>query len=215
MFKSLSHTIFHVTFSLLWLCGYFIFLSFFPLKNFNYRFAYVVIGCLVLFSFGILVALNSVFDAQTTLGFSLNKCGTNEKIPGSTFICEGIRKDMFVGEKADCIIKGLEEGNLITELNFTHLNGTVSSYSYASGDSISFIVPANVARVHVNIQSAEPGKKYCASSAYNTTFTTYANFRQQRKELGFYFVAIISFILISVPTIVRNWMTLFNRGRQP
>ena len=206
---------FHYVLLALWSLGYSIFLSFCPVKNFNYRPAYVVIGCLLLFVLGMFVASNSVFDAATALGFSLNKCGTNEKIPDAHFICEGLREDLFVGEQANCVIYGLEHDNLTTKLNFTHFNGTRSDYAYSSGDSISFIVPANVARVHVNIQSDETGNEYCASSAYDTTFTTYANFRQQRKELGFYFVAIISFILISVPTIVRNWMTLSNRRRQP
>ena len=41
------------------------------------------------------------------------------------------------------------------------------------------------------------------------TFTTYANFRQQLKELGFYFVAIISFILLYVPIIVNKWMASY------
>ena len=199
----------------LWFIIYLISLQYLPLKNFNYRGAYVLIACLALFVVGMLVAFSSVFDAQTTLGFSLNKCDTNDKIPDAHFICEGLRKEMFVGEKANCTIQGLEHDNLTTELNFTHFNGSRSGYSYAPGDSISFIVPPDIARVHVNVQSAEPRNEYCVSSAYNTTFTTYANFRQQQKELGFYFVAIISFILISVPTLVDRWIDLFNKRGKP
>ena len=198
----------------LWFYLYLLFLQRFPLKNFNYRAAYVVIGCLLLFVLGMFVAFSSVFDAQTKLGLPINNCKDNQRISGSAFICEGLREDLFVGEQANCMIYGLEEGNLITELNFTHFNGTRSYYAYSSGDSISFIVPANVARVHVKIQSDETGNEYCASLAHDTTFTTYANFRQQLKELGFYFVAIISFILISVPTLVDKWTDMFKRERK-
>ena len=201
----------YLVFLSLWFYFYLLSLQRFPVKNFNYRAAYVVIGCLLLFVIGMLVALSSVFDAQTKLGLYLHKCETNERISGGAhFICEGLREDLFVGEQANCMIYGLEQDNLTTELNFTHFNGTRSDYAYSSGDSISFIVPADVARVNVKIQS-ESGKETCASSADNMTFTTYANFRQQLKELGFYFVAIISFILLSVPTIVDKWMDLFKR----
>ena len=199
----------------LWSCLYLPFLQFFPLKNFNYRAAYVVIGCLLLFVLGMLVAFSSVFDAQTKLDLSINNCEDNQRISGSAFICEGLREDLFVGEQSNCIIEGLGLDNLTTELNFTHFNGSRLNYSYASGDSISFIVPADVARVQVKIQGDESGKEYCASSAHDTTFTTYANFRQQLKELGLYFVAIISFILISVPTIVKKWTDLFSGGGKP
>ena len=194
----------------LWFISYLAFLQFFPVKDFNYHAAYVVIGCLLLFVIGMSIAFNSVFDAQTKLGLYLNECETNERISGAHFTCEGLREDLFVGEQANCVIYGLEHDNLTTELIFTHFNGTSSYYVFSSGNNISFIVPADVARVHVNIQS-ESGKETCASSADNMTFTTYANFRQQLKELGFYFVAIISFILLYVPTIVNKWMDLFKR----
>ena len=200
----------YLVFLSLWFYLYLLSLQRFPLKNFNYRAAYVVIGCLFLFVIGMLVAFNSVFDAQTKLGLYLNECETKERISGAHFTCEGLREDLFVGEQANCMIYGLEHDNLTTELIFTHFNGTSSYYAYSPGDSISFILPADVFRVHVNIQS-ESGKETCASSADNMTFTTYANFRQQLKELGFYFVAIISFILLYVPTIVNKWMDLFKR----
>ena len=210
----LLHFILYLVFLLIWFCLYIFVLQRSPLKNFNYHAAYIVIGCLLLFVIGMLVALSSVFDAQTKLGLYLHKCETNERISGGAhFICEGLREDLFVGEQAKCMIQGLEQDNLTTELNFTHFNGTSSYYVYSSGDDISFILPADVARVHVNIQS-ESGKETCASSADNMTFTTYANFRQQLKELGFYFVAIISFILLYVPTIVNKWMGVFNRGKK-
>ena len=207
----LQYLVLYSVLILIWFCSYIFVLQRFPVKNFNYRAAYVLIACLLLFVVGMLVAFNSVFYAQTTLGLYLNNCETNERISGAHFICEGLRGDLFVGEQANCMIYGLEQGNLTTELNFTHFNGTRSDYAYSSGDSISFIVPADVARVNVRIQSAEPGNEYCASSADNMTFTTYANFRQQLKELGFYFVAIISFILLYVPTLVGKWMDLFKR----
>ena len=214
--KSLTDLQYLVPYSvliLIWFCFYIFVLQRSPLKNFNYRAAYIVIGCLLLFVVGMLVAFGSVFDAQTKLGLYLNECETNERISGAHFICEGLREDLFVGEQAKCVINGLEHDNLTTELNFTHFNGTRSGYVYHSGDDISFILPADVFRVHVNIQS-ESGKETCASSADNMTFTTYANFRQQLKELGFYFVAIISFILLYVPTIVNKWMGVLNRGKK-
>ena len=209
----LSYLILYLVLLLIWFCFYIFVLQRFPLKNFNYRAAYVLIACLLLFVVGMSVAFDSVFDAQTKLGLYLNECETNERISGSTFICEGLREDLFVGEQANCMIYGLEQDNLTTELNFTHFNGTRLNHTYFSGDNISFILPADVARVNVKIQS-EPGKETCASSADNMTFTTYANFRQQLKELGFYFVAIISFILLSVPTIVDKWGGLFKREGQ-
>ena len=144
---------------LVWFCLYIFVLQRSPLKNFNYRAAYVVIGCLLLFVIGMLVALSSVFDAQTKLGLYLHKCETNERISGGAhFICEGLREDLFVGEQANCVIYGLEHDNLTTELIFTHFNGTRSDNVFSSGNNISFIVPADVARVHVNIQS-ESGKR--------------------------------------------------------
>ena len=211
----LQYLVLYLVLLLLWLCFYIFVLQRSPPKNFNYRAAYILIACLLLFVVGMLVALSSVFDAQTKLGLYLHKCETNERISGGAhFICEGLREDLFVGEQANCVIYGLEHDNLTTELIFTHFNGTRSNHTYFSGDDISFILPADVFRVHVNIQS-ESGKETCASSVDNMTFTTYANFRQQLKELGFYFVAIISFILLYVPTIIHKWMRLFNRGKKP
>ena len=127
----LQYLVLYLVLLLLWLCFYIFVLQRSPPKNFNYRAAYILIACLLLFVVGMLVAFSSVFDAQTKLGLYLHKCETNERISGGAhFICEGLREDLFVGEQANCVIYGLEHDNLTTELIFTHFNGTRSDHTY-------------------------------------------------------------------------------------
>ncbi len=137
---------------------------------------------------------------------SLNNCSSHQKFENAEIKCENTLGNIFVDSKVICGLKNIELKNISGFFKFTLLNGSVETQNFDK--EISFIVPSNVGGLYVEINGTYNGTEICLSSGIPITFGTYEEYQQCKKDVVTYFMALIVFILLTIPTIYKNWKEL-------
>ena len=168
----------------------------------------IILITLLLFLIGTILIVGFTDEEEHKLGLYLNDCTTLQRFNHAEISCGNLLGKVIVNSKVGCSLDKVSLKNISGFFNFTLLNGSTSYQEFE--DSIYFIVPPTVGRVYVQINGIYEGKMVCLSSAYSQTFATYDQYKQNKKDIATYLIALIAFILLSIPSIYKKWNDVFS-----
>ena len=184
-------------------------------QKLNLKLSYFILGVLALSNLGLIITSDITGQKGVPLELTLNKCKpTSEQLGDYRFSCGDLEDRLIVGRNVTCILKNNPSSNISGYFNFTYSeNDTIYTSNFS--DTIWFKVPESLKYFYVEVNFTDHnGNKVCGSWGNLMTFPNYNDYVQSNKDFIAYLTAFYAFLLLSIPTLYKQYHELYEDLRK-
>ncbi|MFA5992441.1 MAG: hypothetical protein WC796_01910 [Candidatus Pacearchaeota archaeon] len=147
----------------------------------------------------------NIYTGERRMDFDLTNCyGNHEKL--GEIKCADLNNHVISGNKVYCKFQNMIIESFPGEgkVNFTFADGSSKTEKIYSNESYSFIVPFNLSYISFEFRD----NNTCFSVGWPIRYPNYEEFKTEKNSFMYLTLALLGFCLLSVPIIVKNFLSL-------
>ncbi len=155
----------------------------------------------------------NLLTGEKRIDFPLNNCYDNYKRVGE-INCYDLLNHVIVGNKVSCRIKIINNDIALPDkgtVKFTFLNGNEKLVEIFQNDDYSFVVPKDIGITYFEFKD----NRTCLSVSSSSRYPDYAEYKEDKNNFMYLFLALFGFCFISVPIIVKNFYQFKDEKKKP